>query len=99
VLVEQVTDRAAALPPIDARHAGSLIAKTMVRRLLLEPRSGSAADIDAVANAVAALSLLVVELGESLDAIEINPLVCTARGAIAIDVHVEARFLRRARDL
>lgn len=90
VLVEQVTDRATALPPIDADHAGSLIAKTIVQRLLLEPRSGSAADVDAVANAVAALSLLVVELGESLDAIEINPLVCTAGGAIAVDVHIEA---------
>jgi acyl-CoA synthetase (NDP forming) len=89
LLVELVTDRAAALPPVDEAHARRLLAKTVVQRLLLEPRSGDAADIEAVAAAVAALSVLVTELGDSLDAIEINPLVCSAAGAIAVDVHLE----------
>jgi acetate---CoA ligase (ADP-forming) len=89
VLVEHVADRAAALPPIDAVHARTMVAKTIVERLLLEPRSGEAADIDAVAQAIANLSVLVAELGESLDAIEINPLVAGPSGAVAVDVHVE----------
>jgi acyl-CoA synthetase (NDP forming) len=97
VLVEQVADRAAALPPIDADHARRLIATTVVQRLLLEPRSGEAADLAAVASATAALSVLVTELGDSLDALEINPLVCSAAGAIAVDVHIEVANPNRAR--
>jgi acetate---CoA ligase (ADP-forming) len=90
VLVEQVADRAATLPPIDDRHARALVAKTALERLLLEPRGAEPADIDAVAAAVARLSALVTELGDLLDAIEINPLVCSVDGAIAVDVHIEA---------
>ena len=89
VLVEYVADRAAALPPAGAEHARTLLGRTMVERLLLEPRHGAAADIDAVAAAIAALSQLATELGDSLDAIEINPLVCSAAGAVAVDVHLE----------
>lgn len=89
VLVEQMSDRAAALPPVDTGHVRSLIDKTMVRRLLLEPRRGAAADLDAVANAVAGVSMLVSELADLLNAVEINPLVCSAAGAVAVDVHVE----------
>jgi acyl-CoA synthetase (NDP forming) len=89
VLVEQVADRAAALPPIDAAHARTLIGRTLVERLLLHPRHGEPADPAAVAGVAAALSQLVVELGDCLDAIEINPLVCSTDGVVAVDVHVE----------
>jgi acyl-CoA synthetase (NDP forming) len=89
VLVEQVADRAATLPPIDAPHARALVAKTVVERLLLKPRGGDAADIDAVARAIAGLSALAAELGDALDAIEINPLVASPSGAVAVDVHLE----------
>jgi acyl-CoA synthetase (NDP forming) len=89
VLVEQAADRVAALPPIDPAHARTLIARTAVHRLLTEPRGGVAADLDAVAHAVAGLSALVVDLGTLIDAIEINPLLCNAAGATAVDVHLE----------
>ncbi|HTW20836.1 MAG TPA: acetate--CoA ligase family protein [Mycobacteriales bacterium] len=89
LLVEQVADRAATLPPLDAGHARELIARTLVERLLVAPRHGPPADVDAVARAAAALSQLVIELGEDLDAIEVNPLVCSDSGAVAVDVHLE----------
>ncbi len=91
VLVEYVAERAAALPPVGPAHARTLLGRTMVERLLLEPRHGAAADLDAGAGAIAGLSQLVTELGDSLDAIEINPLVCSVAGAVAVDVHLEAR--------
>jgi acyl-CoA synthetase (NDP forming) len=91
VLVEQLIDRVAALPPIDATRAGALITRTTMHRLLTQPRGGAAADSDALAAAVAGLSALVVELGETLEAIEINPMVCNPVGAVAVDVHVELR--------
>jgi acyl-CoA synthetase (NDP forming) len=91
VLVEQVADRAAALPPVDQVHARALLGKTIIERLLLAPRGGDPADIDAVSAAITGLSVLVGELGDSLDAIEINPLVCSPIAATAVDVHVEGR--------
>jgi acetate---CoA ligase (ADP-forming) len=89
VLVEHVADRVTSLPPIDAGHAKALIARTAIYRLLAAPRGRIPADVDAVARAVAGLSMLVTELGEALDAVDINPLVCSADGAVAVDVHLE----------
>jgi acyl-CoA synthetase (NDP forming) len=89
VLVEQVADRAAALPPIDAARAHRLLGRTAADRLLAGPRGGAPADVDAVADLVAAFGQIVTELGDSLDAIEINPVICSPSGAIAVDVHLE----------
>jgi acetate---CoA ligase (ADP-forming) len=94
LLVAQLADRVAALPPVDAEHANRLLARTTVRRLLLEPRGGRPADLAAVAAAVASLSQLVTEVGDLLEAIEINPLICNENGAVAVDVHIERRALR-----
>jgi hypothetical protein len=91
LLVELVSDRAAALPPVDARQARDLIGRTAVERLLLAPRGSKPADLDAVAAAVVAFGTLLVELGGVLDAIEINPLICGPDAAVAVDVHLEPR--------
>lgn len=91
VLVEQVADRAATLPPVDQAAATRLIERTAAHAMLMRPRGADPADLDAVANAVANFSLLLAELGEDLDAIEINPLICSASGAVAVDLHLEPR--------
>lgn len=91
LLVEVVAARAAALPPVDARRARDLLGCTAAERLLLEPRAGKPADIDAVAHVVTSFATLLVEVGDVLDAIEINPMVCGPDGAVAVDVHLEPR--------
>jgi acetate---CoA ligase (ADP-forming) len=94
LLVELVADRVAALPPVGHSAALAMVARTAVYGLLCNPRGASPADLDALAATVAALSSLAVELGEALDAIELNPVVCSASGAVAVDVVVEAAAIR-----
>jgi acyl-CoA synthetase (NDP forming) len=88
-LTEQLVDRVAALPPIGVAHAAGLLRRTAVHRLLEQPRGSAAADIGAVAQAIAAFSSLVVEVGDALNAIEINPLICSSARVVAVDVLVE----------
>jgi acyl-CoA synthetase (NDP forming) len=90
-LAETVSERAATLPPVDVDHARRLIARTRLERLLTEPRGRKPADVVAVAQAFASFATLVTELGDVLDAIEINPLICGPDGAVAVDVHLEPR--------
>lgn len=91
VLVEQVADRAAALPPVSQERAAELVRRRTLHTMLAKPRGRPPADLGAVASAVAGFSVLLAELGDDLDAIEINPLLCSASGAVAVDVHVEPR--------
>jgi acetate---CoA ligase (ADP-forming) len=91
LLAEQVADRATAMAPVDAAHARRLLGRTVVSRLLARPRVGPPADVAAVAAAMASLSAIVSELGDLLEAIEINPLICNESGATAVDVHLELR--------
>jgi acyl-CoA synthetase (NDP forming) len=89
LLVELVADRAAALPPIDASGAIAMFERTAIYRSLCNPRGEAPADIGALASIVVAMSHIALELDEALDAVELNPVVCTATGAVAVDVVVE----------
>jgi acyl-CoA synthetase (NDP forming) len=91
VLVELLSDRAVALPPVDRAGAERMLSRLAVRHLLDGFRGGEAVDLEPVIGAIVALSQLAVELGELVDAVEINPLSCSAAGALALDVLVEWR--------
>ena len=86
VLVELLADRAVALPPVAADEAAGLVAGLRVARLLDGARGARPADQGAVARAVAGLSQLALDLGDQLEALDINPLICGPDGAIAVDV-------------
>jgi succinyl-CoA synthetase beta subunit len=90
-LVEHVAERVATLPPVDRVRATRLVERTSVHSLLRRPRGAEPADLEAVTTAVINFSQLLAELGDVLEAIEINPLVCSASGAVAVDLHVEPR--------
>jgi acetate---CoA ligase (ADP-forming) len=91
VLVEQLPARRATLPPLDSAQASRLLAGTVMERLLAKRRQGPAADRDSVVQALVSFATLVAELGDDLDAIEVNPLVCLENRAIAVDVYMEPR--------
>ncbi len=86
VLVELLADRAVALPPVDEATARELLAGLRVGRLLAGVRGAPPADLGAVVRAITGLSDLARELGDSLAALDVNPLICGPDGAIAADV-------------
>jgi acetate---CoA ligase (ADP-forming) len=85
VLVELLADRVVALPPVTAAVARELLAELRVRRLLAGVRGAAPADIESVVEAIIALSALAVDLGDDLEALDVNPLICGPAGAIAVD--------------
>jgi len=85
VLVELLADRAVALPPVGPAQAADLVGGLRVASLLAGVRGAAPADLGAVIRAVCGLSELAVELGDGLDALDINPLICGPRGAVAVD--------------
>jgi acyl-CoA synthetase (NDP forming) len=91
VLVEVLHDRVLAVPPLERARARTLLQRLRVRPLLDGVRGARAADVDAAADAVVALSVLAAELGDHLDALDVNPLVCTPDGVLAVDALVVPR--------
>jgi acyl-CoA synthetase (NDP forming) len=89
VLVEVLRDRRFALPPLDARTARWMLDRLAVRPLLDGAGgNGRAADLDAVAGAMVALSGLAADLGDRLAAVDVNPLVAGPDGCVAVDALV-----------
>ena len=85
--VEVRADRAVALPPLNAALARALIERTRVARLLHGWRDVPPADIDAVVGTLLAISQLLAR-EPRIAQIDINPLMCDAQGALALDARV-----------
>jgi acyl-CoA synthetase (NDP forming) len=93
VFIEIFSERAVLLPPVTRSQARATLARLRVAAVLAGARGQPAADLDAVADAIAALSRLACDLGDALDALDINPLICGPSGAVAADVLVVPRTL------
>jgi succinyl-CoA synthetase beta subunit len=88
VLVEVLRDRRFALPPFGHHQAMAMLDRLAVRPLLDGVRGAPPADLDAVADAVARLSTLAVDLGPDLAALDVNPLIAGPDGCVAVDALV-----------
>ena len=86
LLVEILAERAVVLPPVTPSQARAVLARLRLARILAGVRGQPAADLDAIANAITGLSALARDLGDVLDALDINPLICGPNGAVAADV-------------
>jgi acyl-CoA synthetase (NDP forming) len=91
VLVEVLGDRRLAMPPLDEARALRLIDRLEIRPLLDGVRGRAPADVGAIARALVALSWLAADLGDRLDAMDVNPLVCASDGCVAVDALVVPR--------
>jgi acyl-CoA synthetase (NDP forming) len=89
VLVELLADRAVGLPPLTDVAARRMLGRLRARPLLDGVRGAPPSDVDAVVAAVLGLSDLALEVGDLLDALDVNPLLCTPDGCVAVDVLVE----------
>ncbi len=91
VLVELIADRAVTMPPVSRDEATGLIGELKVAALLAGARGAPPADLGAIARAISGLAELACELGQDIDALDINPLICGPGGAVAVDALVIAR--------
>jgi len=92
VLVEVLRDRRLAIPPLNDVRAQAMVGRLKVRTLLDGVRGQPPADVDAVARAIVALSWLASDLGDRLEALDANPVICGRNGCVAVDTLVVPRF-------
>jgi acetate---CoA ligase (ADP-forming) len=86
VLIEIFSERAVVLPPVTRSSALAVLARLRLAAVLAGARGQLPADLDAIADAITALSGLACDLGDVLHALDINPLICGPSGAVAADV-------------
>ncbi|RYE02858.1 MAG: GNAT family N-acetyltransferase, partial [Sphingomonadales bacterium] len=82
--VELVHDRALGLPPLDDGLALAMISNTHIARLLGGYRDVPAVDLQAIVRVLNALSQIAID-HPGIAEMDINPLVPTARGVLAVD--------------
>jgi acetyltransferase len=85
--VEVIGDKALALPPLDLKLAGELIARTRVSRVLKAYRDVPAADIEAIALLLVKLAQLAADLPQ-LRELDLNPVLADQNGLIAVDARI-----------
>jgi acyl-CoA synthetase (NDP forming) len=88
VFVEVFRDAVSFLPPVDKDEAKELLASLKGYPLLTGARGRSPADIDAVAEAVARLSVLARDTAGAIAEMDINPVIVSPDGATAVDALV-----------
>jgi acetyltransferase len=86
--VEQIGDRAVALPPLNRLLARDLISRTRVARLLGGYRNRPAIDRDALEAVIVQVAQMVCDLGEIVE-LDINPLLADERGVMALDARIK----------
>jgi acyl-CoA synthetase (NDP forming) len=92
VLIEILREARFLLPPVDRGRALQILEGLPVGRLLHGVRGAPPSDVEAVANAVVALSKLADDLGTALDALDVNPLIAGPEGCLAVDALVVPRL-------
>jgi acyl-CoA synthetase (NDP forming) len=90
-LVELLAERSVALPPVTTGQAADLVARLRLARLLAGHRGRPALAADDLVAAGVAFSQLAHELGDLLEAVDVNPLVVGPEGAVAVDALVVPR--------
>jgi acetyltransferase len=87
VMVEVLQDRVLLLPPLSPMLALDRIRQTRIHRALLGTRHLQPADLNALADVLVKLGDLVLACPE-IQELDINPLLATASGIIALDARI-----------
>jgi len=86
LLIEILAERAVVLPPVTPSEARVVLARLRLARILAGARGQPPANLDAIATAITGLSALACDLGDVLEALDINPLICGPNAVMAADV-------------
>jgi acyl-CoA synthetase (NDP forming) len=88
VLVEVLDDIQVRVPPFDRDEARRMIDATKVSRVLAGARGTKPARVSAVVDVVMKLQRLAIDFADQISEIDVNPLVVTPTGAVALDALV-----------
>ena len=91
IYTEIFAEHTVLLPPVTREAAVAAIQRLRVAPVLNGARGQAAADLDAIADAVTAMSALAVELGDVLAALDVNPLICGPSGVVAVDALIVSK--------
>lgn len=85
LLVELVDDLAIRVPPFGRTEARRMIDQTLVSKLLAGVRGAKPANVAAVIDVIMAVQRLAMDFADEISEIDINPLVVSPTGAVAVD--------------
>lgn len=85
VFVEVLKDVAFRVAPFGTEEARRMIDEIRGRAVLDGARGAPPADIEALANAISALSIFAAENSDNIQTIDINPFIALSKGAVAVD--------------
>lgn len=88
VWIEALADRATGLAPLAREDAEAMIGELRVARLLAGGRGRPPADRAALVDALWHFSRLAADLGDLIAEMDVNPVIVTATGAVAVDALV-----------
>lgn len=93
ILVEVLKDSALGLPPLSEEEAMAMIRSTKGYKLLTGFRGRPKADVDALAKTLVRVGRMAAACGESMAALDINPLLVypEGKGVLAVDALLELR--------
>jgi hypothetical protein len=94
VFVEVFKDILTFMPPVDPVGARGFLKRLAGFAALTGARGRPAADLDALAETISRLSVLVATLGDLIAEIDVNPIIAHEGGAIAVDALVVPRQRR-----
>jgi acyl-CoA synthetase (NDP forming) len=86
VFAEILADTAVRPVPLSTADAHDMVRSLRGHRILDGARGAPAADIDAIVHVIEAVATLVQCSGDRLAELDINPLIVTSDGAVAVDV-------------
>jgi hypothetical protein len=89
--VELLAERSVALPPVTSGRAGEMVARLRLAELLAGHRGRPALATGGLVDALVAFSHLAHELGDLLEAVDVNPLLVGQHGVVAVDALVVPR--------
>ncbi|MCH8084342.1 MAG: acetate--CoA ligase family protein, partial [Myxococcales bacterium] len=84
-------DSAVSLAPIDEKGAERLLGNLKTRRLLDGLRGKPPADVASLCRAIACLSVLADDLSDEIEQLDVNPMIVSQDGCVAVDALVIVR--------
>ena len=91
ILVEVLGDTVCAVPPLSSADGRRLVERLRVHRILKGVRGNAPANMEALGDVIARFSVMIADLAGAVAELDVNPVIVSPAGVIAVDALVIAR--------